>query len=261
MADVRAGAVAVVGGRLHQQRRRRPGRSPRRGRPRAPRRRTPSPVPLAMARSMLSLGIEASLAFWTASPSAGLLSGSPPPVLGGHRDGARELREELAAACVDDRLLVLDPRPLGMTGHGFDASGDGSRAANVGSARCRSSDRRARPRRLARRLVLGRGGSRLGGDGLAVVAVDLPSVVSGGDLYDDARAVREVLDDTPGDKVVVGHSYGGIVVTEARRRGRGRAPPRLPRRPSCSTRASRWPTSPATHAARLAGRRRPTARR
>ena len=56
--------------------------------------------------------------------------------------------------------------------------------------------------------------SRLGGDGLGLVAVDLPSVVSGGDLYDDARAVREVLDDTPGDKVVVGHSYGGIVITE-----------------------------------------------
>ena len=38
--------------------------------------------------------------------------------------------------------------------------------------------------------------SRLSGDGLAVVAVDLPSVASGGDLYDDARAVRQVLDDT-----------------------------------------------------------------
>jgi pimeloyl-ACP methyl ester carboxylesterase len=56
---------------------------------------------------------------------------------------------------------------------------------------------------------------RLAGGGLAVVAVDLPSVASGGDLYDDARAVRAVLDDTPGDKVVVGHSYGGIVITEA----------------------------------------------
>jgi pimeloyl-ACP methyl ester carboxylesterase len=56
--------------------------------------------------------------------------------------------------------------------------------------------------------------SRLSGDGLAVVAVDLPSVTSGGDMYDDARAVREVLDATPGDKVVVGHSYGGIVITE-----------------------------------------------
>src|SRR5919107_4262706 len=39
----------------------------------------PAPVPLAIARSMLSLGIEASLAFWTASASAGLPSGSPPP--------------------------------------------------------------------------------------------------------------------------------------------------------------------------------------
>src|SRR3954452_20486709 len=34
-----------------------------------------------MARSMLSLGIEASLAFWMASCSAGLPSGSPPPSL------------------------------------------------------------------------------------------------------------------------------------------------------------------------------------
>src|SRR5512132_819947 len=32
-----------------------------------------------MARSMLSLGIEASLAFCTARPSAGFVSGSPPP--------------------------------------------------------------------------------------------------------------------------------------------------------------------------------------
>src|SRR4051795_13301398 len=39
----------------------------------------PSPVPFAIARSMLSLGIEASLAFWIASDSAGLPSASPPP--------------------------------------------------------------------------------------------------------------------------------------------------------------------------------------
>ena len=39
----------------------------------------PSPVPLAIARSMLSLGIEASLAFWTASASAALPTTSPPP--------------------------------------------------------------------------------------------------------------------------------------------------------------------------------------
>ena len=36
-------------------------------------------MPLAMARSMLSLGIEASLAFWIASAREGLPSGSPPP--------------------------------------------------------------------------------------------------------------------------------------------------------------------------------------
>src|SRR5918993_5983068 len=39
----------------------------------------PPPVPLAIARSMLSLGIDASLAFCTASASAGLPSTSPPP--------------------------------------------------------------------------------------------------------------------------------------------------------------------------------------
>src|SRR3954471_14220161 len=41
------------------------------------------------------------------------------------RDGdrARELREQLSAAGVDDRLLVLDPRPFRVTGHGPDGSG------------------------------------------------------------------------------------------------------------------------------------------
>src|SRR5919199_9005 len=39
----------------------------------------PSPVPFAIARSMLSLGIEASRAFCTAAASAALASGSPPP--------------------------------------------------------------------------------------------------------------------------------------------------------------------------------------
>src|SRR3954452_25544764 len=41
----------------------------------------PSPVPFAIARSMLSFGIEASRAFCTASDSAGLPSMSPPPSL------------------------------------------------------------------------------------------------------------------------------------------------------------------------------------
>src|SRR3954471_23182032 len=39
----------------------------------------PAPVPLAIARSMLSFGMLASLAFWTASASAAFESGSPPP--------------------------------------------------------------------------------------------------------------------------------------------------------------------------------------
>src|SRR6478672_9489922 len=39
----------------------------------------PSPVPLAIARSMLSLGIEASLALRTAFSSVALAEGSPPP--------------------------------------------------------------------------------------------------------------------------------------------------------------------------------------
>ena len=36
-------------------------------------------MPLPIARSMLSFGIEASRAFWIASASDGLPSGSPPP--------------------------------------------------------------------------------------------------------------------------------------------------------------------------------------
>ena len=78
VADLGAGAVAVVGQRLDEDRDAAGAvalvddgleRSAS----------APSPVPLAIARSMLSLGIEASLAFWTASASAGLPSRSPPP--------------------------------------------------------------------------------------------------------------------------------------------------------------------------------------
>jgi pimeloyl-ACP methyl ester carboxylesterase len=106
-----------------------------------------------------------------------------------------------------------------MTGHDFDASGD-----PVGRAVERGRTMRAMLPHSTVVLVHGawHGAwcwdevvSRLSADGLDVVAVDLPSVASGGDLYDDARAVRRVLDDTPGDKVLVGHSYGGIVITEA----------------------------------------------
>ena len=38
-------------------------------------------------------------------------------LFGGHRDGARELGEQLAAPSVLLALLVLDGRPLGVTRH------------------------------------------------------------------------------------------------------------------------------------------------
>lgn len=54
---------------------------------------------------------------------------------------------------------------------------------------------------------------------LDTVAVDLPS--SGpdpaalGTLYDDAAVVRDTVDDIGGPVVVVAHSYGGVVATQA----------------------------------------------
>ena len=56
--------------------------------------------------------------------------------------------------------------------------------------------------------------ARLRGDGAPVVAVDLPSVAGGGDLYDDARCVRDAVAAAGGETIVVGHSYGGIAITE-----------------------------------------------
>jgi pimeloyl-ACP methyl ester carboxylesterase len=47
--------------------------------------------------------------------------------------------------------------------------------------------------------------------GTPYVAVDLP----GRDLYDDSGAVLTALDQLPGSAVLVGHSYGGAVVTDA----------------------------------------------
>ena len=56
-------------------------------------------------------------------------------------------------------------------------------------------------------------------DGVPVVPVDLPSVgrdpAQLGDLYADAEAVRTALAAVDGPVVVLGHSYGGAVVTEA----------------------------------------------
>jgi pimeloyl-ACP methyl ester carboxylesterase len=52
-----------------------------------------------------------------------------------------------------------------------------------------------------------------------VHTVDLPSVnddpAALGDLYADAETVRSALAGIEGDKVVLGHSYGGAVITEA----------------------------------------------
>lgn len=55
--------------------------------------------------------------------------------------------------------------------------------------------------------------------GATVLVVELPSSADGpeppGDLYDDARAVRETLDRAAASTVLCGHSYGGAVVTQA----------------------------------------------
>jgi pimeloyl-ACP methyl ester carboxylesterase len=55
--------------------------------------------------------------------------------------------------------------------------------------------------------------------GLAVATVDLPSsgpdVTALGDLDADVAAVTAVLDAVPGPKILLGHSYGGLPVTQA----------------------------------------------
>ena len=55
--------------------------------------------------------------------------------------------------------------------------------------------------------------------GLAVATVDLPSsgpdLTALGDLDDDVAAVTAVLDAVPGRKILLGHSYGGLPITEA----------------------------------------------
>ncbi len=55
--------------------------------------------------------------------------------------------------------------------------------------------------------------------GVACLALDLPGHGDDGgpfgDLSSDVARVRETLDDLGGDVVLVGHSYGGAVITEA----------------------------------------------
>ena len=58
--------------------------------------------------------------------------------------------------------------------------------------------------------------ARLDAEGRRSIAVDLPSVSStGATLADDAACVRAALDAVHGEALLVGHSYGGGVVTEA----------------------------------------------
>jgi pimeloyl-ACP methyl ester carboxylesterase len=55
--------------------------------------------------------------------------------------------------------------------------------------------------------------------GVDVRTVDLPStgpdVAALGDLDDDVAVVTRALDEAPGPKILVGHSYGGLPITEA----------------------------------------------
>src|SRR4030088_1094188 len=55
--------------------------------------------------------------------------------------------------------------------------------------------------------------------GIPAVAGDLPGHGQDPgpltDLHGDAKRVREVLDGIDGDVVLLGHSYGGAVITEA----------------------------------------------
>ena len=55
--------------------------------------------------------------------------------------------------------------------------------------------------------------------GVATVAVALPSCGETGDtlgdLYDDVQACREAIAEVDGPVVLCGHSYGGMIITEA----------------------------------------------
>ncbi len=60
--------------------------------------------------------------------------------------------------------------------------------------------------------------ARLEKEGHQVLVADLPSSGTDasalGDLYADASAVRDLLDAAGGPVILVGHSYGGMVITE-----------------------------------------------
>ena len=115
VADVGPGAVAVVGQRLDQQRDA-PGAVALVEDGLVASASAPAPVPFAIARSMLSFGIEGSRAFWIARARAGFPSGSPPPSRAATVIARANFvnffpRRESTTA------FVLDRVPLGMTRH------------------------------------------------------------------------------------------------------------------------------------------------
>ena len=57
--------------------------------------------------------------------------------------------------------------------------------------------------------------TELGRHGVTATTVDLPSRTAEGTLDSDARAVRDALAALDGPAVLVGHSYGGAVITRA----------------------------------------------
>ena len=113
------GAVALVDDRLERRRRRRP-----------------RPEPLAIARSMLSFGIEYDFAFSIAFCEREVVGRVAAALLRRDDDRARQLREELAALRVGGALLVLDRRPLAMPGQADPPSRDRGTARG---AACRRS--------------------------------------------------------------------------------------------------------------------------
>ena len=90
-------------------------------------------MPLAIARSMLSLGIEAVFAFWTASASARLPSTSPPPSLAATVIARASLVNSFPRRASTIAFLCLIPA-FRVTGRG-----DGIRAS---SRRLRTQGRR-----------------------------------------------------------------------------------------------------------------------
>src|SRR5712691_6958307 len=73
----------------------------------------------------------------------------------------------------------------------------------------RSAEHRSRPRRLGGRLLLERVIERLQADGFRVTAPQFPLT----SLADDVARLRQVLDFQDRATVVVGHSYGGQIIT------------------------------------------------